>query len=367
MSTKKYDYLIVGSGLFGSVFAREMTDAGAKCLVIEKRPHIGGNCYTRREGQIDVHQYGPHIFHTNNEKIWKYVNRWTEFDSFMYRPKVNFKNNIYSFPINMMTLHQIWGVNTPSQAVEKLNQSRVKIEKPSNLEEWILSQVGEEIYKTFIYGYTKKQWGRDPKELPSFIIKRLPIRLTYEDNYFNDRYQGMPKNGYTEIFKNLLKGIDIETGADYLVDQEYFDSMAKKTVYTGAIDEFFDYQYGELEWRSLRFEEEFIENGDFQGTAVINYTEFQKPYTRIIEHKHFSRKEISDTFITREYPQEWNRKREKFYPINDKKNNNLFMRYKKQIDSSKYILGGRLADYKYYDMHQVIASSLKQVSKELQQ
>jgi len=361
---KKYDYLVVGAGLFGSIFAREMSNQGAKCLVIEKRSHIGGNCYTRNEKGIHVHQYGPHIFHTSSKKIWDYMNQWCDFNSFVYRPKVRYRECLYSFPINMMTLYQLWGVITPDEARSKLEEVRINIPNPSNLEEWVLSQVGEEIYQTFIYGYTKKQWGREPSELPSFIIKRLPIRLTYDDNYFNDRYQGIPIGGYTKIFEKLLQGIPTETSIDYLASRGFFDSRATKVVYTGPIDEFFEYDLGALDWRSLRFEEEYFKNKDFQGVAVINHSEYNKPHTRIIEHKHFQTKKVSDTIITKEYPQSWDKTKEKYYPINDKKNNELFLKYKRRIDTSKFLFGGRLADYKYYDMHQVVASALSKVSQE---
>ena len=360
-----YDYLIVGSGLFGSIFARQMTDRGAKCIVVDKRSHIGGNCYTTNNQGIHVHQYGPHIFHTNSTRIWEYMNKWTEFNHFVFRPKVIHKNALYSFPINMMTLYQLWGTKTPQEAETKLKEVRVRIDNPQNLEEWILAQVGEEIYQKFIYGYTKKQWNRDPKYLPSSIIKRLPIRLTYDDNYFNDRYQGIPVDGYTSIFEKLLKGIPIETGVDYLKDRHKWDSMAKKVVYTGAIDEFFDCDLGNLEWRSLRFEHEVLPISDYQGNAVINYTEDAVPYTRICEHKHFNFGKQEHTVITREYPQDWNPSKEKFYSVNDENNNSLFQRYKQRIDQSKYIFGGRLADYIYYDMHQVVGSALSKSEKEV--
>ena len=361
----KYDYVIVGSGLFGSIFAKQMTDAGAKCLVLDKRSHIGGNCYTRNEDGIHVHEYGPHIFHTSNEMIWEYMNRWAKFNHFVYRPKVHYSDKVYSFPINLFTLYQLWEVCTPEEANAKLESVRIPCADPSNLEEWILSQVGEEIYNKFIYGYTKKQWGCDPKDLPSSIIKRLPIRLTYDDNYFDDRYQGIPIGGYTPIFEKLLNNIPILLGVDYLKDKNSFDSMARKIVYTGAIDEFFDYDYGHLEWRSLRFEHEKM-MGDFQGNAVFNYTEENVPFTRICEHKHFEFGKQKHTIITREYPQAWDKTKEKFYPMNDEKNNKLLQKYKNRIDDSKYILGGRLADYKYYDMHQVVGSALIRSEKELQ-
>jgi len=357
MSTYKYDFLIVGAGLFGSVFARELTDAGAKCFVIDKRSHIGGNCYTKSNKGIHVHKYGPHIFHTNSDEVWQYMNKWCEFNSYINSPKVLYKDKLYSFPINLMTLNQLWGVKTPEEAERKLKEVRISIEKPCNLEEWILSQVGEEIYNTFVYGYTKKQWGRDPKDLPSSIIRRLPIRLTYNDNYYNDKYQGIPIGGYTQIFEKLLYNIPKATNTDYLSNRNNFDSLAKKVVYTGPLDEFFDYSLGVLEWRSLRFEQEALQ-GDYQGNAIVNYTEYDIPYTRVIEHKHFEQIQSDHTIITREYPQKWDKSKDKYYPINDEANNDLCQRYKKLIDTRKYIFGGRLADYKYYDMHQVVGSAL---------
>ena len=359
-----YDYLIVGSGLFGSIFARQMTDKGAKCFVIDKRNHIGGNCYTKDVGGINVHEYGPHIFHTSSDRVWEYMNRWAKFNHFVYRPKVAYKGDVYSFPINLFTLYQLWGVTNPTDAKKKLDEVKVKIDNPSNLEEWILSQVGEEIYHKFVYGYTKKQWDRDPKDLPASIIKRLPIRLTYDDNYFDDKYQGIPIGGYTAIFDKLLEGVSFDLGVDYIKEKNRFDAMAKKIVYTGAIDELFDCDMGLLEWRSLRFEHE-THVGDFQGNAAFNYTEEQVPYTRICEHKHFEFGKQNHTIVTKEYPQNWNPSREKFYPMNDEKNNNLYMKYKERVDGGRYILGGRLADYKYYDMRQVVGSALVRSDKEI--
>jgi len=360
-----YDYLIVGSGLFGAIFARQMTDAGAKCLVIDKRDHIGGNCHTSEIDGIHVHDYGPHIFHTSNEMIWKYMNKWTKFNHFVYRPKVDYKNKLYSFPINLFTMYQLWGTKTPEEAEKKLKTVRLNIENPKNLEEWILSQVGEEIYHTFVYGYTKKQWGKNPNDLPPSIIKRLPIRLNMDDNYFDDIYQGIPIGGYTNIFKKLLFGIDVETNIDYLKDRNYLNSKAKKIVYTGPIDEFFEYEKGILEWRSLKFEHFKYDICDYQGNAVINYSEENIPFTRVIEHKHFEFGKQKTTIVTKEYPQAWDKTKEKFYPINDDKNNELFQNYKKIIDTKKYIFGGRLADYKYYDMHQVVGSALIRSQKEI--
>jgi UDP-galactopyranose mutase len=359
-----YDYLIVGSGLFGSVFARQMTDRGAKCLVIDKRSHIGGNCYTSDVGGINVHEYGPHIFHTSSDRVWDYMNRWTKFNHFVNRPKVHYKGELYSFPINLFTLYQLWGVKTPIEAKKKLEGVRVSIPNPQNLEEWVLSQVGEEIYHKFVYGYTKKQWGRDPKNLPSFIIKRLPIRLTFDDNYYEDKYQGIPIGGYTAIFEKLLDGIDHEIGVDYILDRDALEKKAKKIVYTGPIDEFFDCDNGRLAWRSIRFEHETIEILDYQGNAVVNYTEENIPYTRVIEHKHFEFGKQSHTVVTKEYSQTWDSSKEKFYPVNDDENNELYQKYKTRIDSNRYIFGGRLADYKYYDMHQVVGSALVRSEKE---
>lgn len=360
-----YDYIIVGSGLYGAVFAHELTKKGAKCLIIEKRNHIGGNCYTKNYDGINVHEYGPHIFHTNSKKIWDYINSFSEFNSFVYRPKVFFNNKLYSFPLNLMTFYQLWGTKTPEEVEKKLNEVRIKIDNPQNLEEWVLSQVGEEIYQTFVYGYTKKQWNKDPKNLPSFIIKRLPIRLSFDDNYFEDRYQGIPVGGYTNIFSKLLKNVPIEYNINYLNDKSYWERKAKKIVYTGPIDEFFNYDYGELEWRSLHFAHEHHISKDLQGVAVINYTDESIPYTRICEHKHFEQGKQNHTIITKEFPVNWDKSKEKYYPINDEKNNNLYKKYKSNIPMN-HIFGGRLADYKYYDMHQVIGSALIDSQKEIE-
>jgi UDP-galactopyranose mutase len=359
-----YDYIIVGTGMFGSVFAHEATKIGKKVLVLEKRNHIGGNCYTEKIENINVHKYGPHIFHTNDKRIWNYINQFADFNNFVNRPKVDFEGSLYSFPINLFTLYQLWGTKTPKEAQEKLEEVRIPINNPQNLEDWILSQVGEEIYKKFIKGYTTKQWGREPKQLPSSIIKRLPIRLTFDDNYFNDKYQGIPIGGYTQIFEKMLNGIEVITGVDFLKDKEHFEKKTKKIVFTGKIDELYDYTFGQLEYRSLRFENE-IHGGDFQGNAVINYTEQDIAYTRICEHKHFEFGIQEKTVITKEYPDTYDSSKVPYYPISDEKNLELYNKYKYLTENEdRYILGGRLAEYKYYDMHQIIGSALIKTKKE---
>lgn len=364
----KYDYLIVGSGLFGSVFARQMTDAGKNCLVIESREHIGGNVYSENVGGIEVHTYGPHIFHTNSDEIWNYVNRFARFNSFVNRPKVRHGDRLFSFPLNLMTLHQLWGVMTPEEARQKLDTVKIPIDNPQNLEEKVLSQVGKEIYETFIKGYTEKQWQRDPKELPEFIINRLPIRLTFDDNYFFDKYQGCPIGGYTKMVQKMLDGIEVKTGVDYFSDRNYWNSVADKLVFTGKIDEFYDYRFGELQYRSLRFETERLQ-GDFQGNAIVNFPEKKFPYTRIVEHKHFEPENLSKnlhTIITKEYSKEYVRGDVPYYPINDAKNTDTFSKYEQLSKlESNVIFGGRLSEYKYYDMHQVIGSALMKSKREL--
>jgi UDP-galactopyranose mutase len=357
-----YDYLIVGSGLFGSVCARELTDKGYKCLVIDKRDHIGGNCYTENIDGINVHKYGPHIFHTSNKNIWDYVNRFATFNNFSYRPKVNYKGKVYSFPINLMTLYQVYGVTTPDEAVRKLEDVKVDIPNPKNLEEWILSQVGPELYNIFVKGYTKKQWKKDPKELPSSIIRRLPIRMSFEDNYYEDTYSGIPIGGYTQIFENLLSGIEVRLNTDYFYNRDYFNDIAKKVIYTGPIDRFYSYMHGKLEYRSLRFETVKLNMPDYQGVAGMNYTDEEVPFTRIVEHKHFEFGKQNNTIVTFEYPESTG---EPYYPINDEINNSVYKKYREMMDKeTKYIFGGRLTDYKYYDMHQVIGSALSKSQKE---
>jgi UDP-galactopyranose mutase len=360
MENKKYDFLIVGSGLFGSTFAQKANEAGYKCLIIDKRNHNAGNAYTENVNGINVHKYGPHIFHTSDEKIWNYVNRFAKFNHYVNRPKVNYKGDLYSFPINLFTLYQLFGVRTPEEASRVLEEVKIHSNTPKNLEEWILSQVGEEIYQKFIYGYTKKQWGREPKELPSSIIRRLPIRLTFDDNYFNDIYQGIPIGGYTKMIENMQEGIEVRLGVDFFESKEEFEKISKTIIFTGAIDEFFEYQHGPLEYRSLRFETEELRIPDYQGNAMVNYTDEEVSYTRICEHKHFEFGKGDSTIITREYPDSWEPGKERYYPVNNSENNSRYSEYKKLAEEvfPKYVFGGRLAEYKYYDMHQVIGSAL---------
>jgi len=352
------DVLIVGSGMFGAVFARQCLDAGKSVRVLERRDHVAGNCYTKNVDGIEQHVYGPHIFHTNSPKIWDYVQQFGRFNSFVNRPKVNYHSKLYSFPINLFTLYQLWNVSTPEEAREALDKVRVPIAEPKNLEEWALSQVGEELYQTFIYGYTKKQWMREPRELPASIIKRLPIRLNFDDNYFTDRYQGIPEAGYTALLGNMLVGARIELGVDYLFARDYWDAQAKTVVFTGCLDEFYGYRYGHLDYRTLRFETVRENIVDYQGNAVINYTG-REPYTRVVEHKHFSGAQTPHTLVTREYPEVWQPGSVPYYPVNDDKNSALYARYAAVArQETKYIFGGRLAEFRYYDMHQVIGSAL---------
>jgi len=360
-----YDYLIVGSGLYGSVFAYEANKIGKTCLVLEKKEHIGGNIYTKNVDGIHVHEYGPHIFHTSSKKIWDYVNQFATFNNFVNRPKVNYKGKIYSFPINLLTLYQLWGVKTPKEAIEKLLASKVKINNPKNLEEWCLNEIGTELYETFIKGYTQKQWKTDPKELPTFIIKRIPIRTTFDDNYYFDTYQGIPIGGYTQIIEKMLSGIEVKLNTDYLADKETWDKVAKKVLYTGPIDAYFNYQFGDLDYRTTNFEHEIVPVKDYQGNALINYTDVNVPYTRIIEHKHFDPVNVPHTLITREYPEDWKRGLTPYYPVNNEKNTKIYNQYKELTKVLPNVLfGGRLAEYKYYDMHQVIASALHDSEKE---
>ncbi len=368
----KYDYLIVGAGLFGSVFAREATDQGKKCLVIEKRSHTGGNIYSEKIGEINVHKYGPHIFHTDIPEIWEYVNRFAEFNRFTYCPMANYKGELYNLPFNMNTFYQMWGVKTPEEAKAKLRQQiqieRIGIEEPQSLEEQALKLVGRDIYEKLVKGYTQKQWGRDCKELPAFIIRRLPLRFTFDNNYFNHPYQGIPIGGYNMLVENLLKGIEVRLNTDYLKNKEGWNELAEKVVYTGAIDAYFGYSKGCLEYRSLRFETEVLEQENFQGCAGMNYTDCETPWTRIIEHKHFEFGTQPNTVVTREYPTEWKPGDEAYYPVNDEKNQKLYEEYRGLANmQEKVLFGGRLGEYKYYDMDQVIASALALLRKCMKQ
>ncbi|WP_050183311.1 UDP-galactopyranose mutase [Domibacillus robiginosus] len=362
-----YDYLVVGAGLFGSVFAYEATKRGKKCLVIDKRDHIGGNVYTEDVEGINVHKYGAHIFHTNNKDIWEYVNSFTEFNRYTNTPVANYNGEIYNLPFNMNTFNKLWGVITPEEAKQKIEEQKKEsgITEPKNLEEQAISLVGTDIYEKLIKGYTEKQWGRPATELPSFIIKRLPVRFTYDNNYFNDKYQGIPTGGYTTIIEKMLENCDVKLGVDFFADREQLEGMAKKTVFTGMIDEFYNYEFGVLEYRSLIFENETLNTENYQGNAVVNYTDRETPYTRVIEHKHFEFGTQEKTVITKEYPTEWKKGDEPYYPINNDKNTVLYKKYKELADKEENVIfGGRLATYKYYDMHQVIAAALTQVEKE---
>jgi UDP-galactopyranose mutase len=365
MAVKEFDWLIVGTGLFGATFAQQAMEQGKKVLMIDKRPHIGGNVFTEAVEGIQIHRYGAHIFHTSNKTVWEYVNRFASFNHYVNRPKVHYKNNLYSFPINLMTLYQIWGVKTPEEARKKLEAVRIPNVSPQNLEEWVLSQVGEEIYEIFIKGYTQKQWGRHPSTLPAFIIKRLPIRLTFDDNYFDDCYQGIPIGGYTSMVKRMLEGATVETGVDFLANREFWANKADTILFTGPIDAYFNSCYGPLEYRSLRFDTRVVDVPDYQGNAVINYTEAEIPHTRVIEHKHFEFGQPSEkTVVTWEYPHTWNKGDEPYYPVNDEKNQQLYKQYKTLAESETNVLfGGRLAEYRYYDMHHVIASALALAGK----
>ena len=363
---KKYDYLIVGAGLYGATFAHELQKAGKTCLVIEKKDHIAGNIYTENVEGINVHRYGAHIFHTNNARVWNFICQFAEFNRYTNSPIANFKGEIYNLPFNMNTFNKMWGVITPDEAREKIAQQReaAGIKEPRNLEEQAISLVGNDIYQKLVNGYTSKQWGRPCSELPAFIIKRLPVRFTYDNNYFNALYQGIPIGGYTAIVEKMLAGVEVVLNEDYLKNRQKWDDMAETVVYTGPIDAFFDYQFGALQYRSIRFETEVLDMENYQGNAVVNYTDAETPFTRIIEHKHFEFGTQPKTIISREYSAEWNPGDEPYYPINDERNNALYAQYSALAqEKSKVIFGGRLGEYKYYDMDAVIEAALKKVEE----
>lgn len=365
----KYDYLIVGAGLYGAVFAYEAAKKGKKCLVIEKRPHIAGNVYCEEQSGINVHKYGAHIFHTSDKKIWDYVNQFAEFNNYINSPVARYKDELYNLPFNMNTFSKMWGIVTPKEAKDIIASqiADLHITEPANLEEQALSLVGTDVYEKLVKGYTEKQWGRDCKELPAFIIKRLPLRFTYDNNYFNDRYQGIPIGGYTRIVEKMLSEADVRLGEDFLKNRELYEGMADRIIYTGMIDEYYDYKLGVLEYRSVRFETEELCEENYQGNAVVNYTAREIPYTRIIEHKHFEFGKQPTTIISREYSSEWKKGDEPYYPVNNEKNNSLYEQYRKLAEGeNKVVFGGRLGGYKYYDMDKVIAAALELADSELQ-
>ena len=364
MTKPNYDYLIVGAGFFGSICAYELTKAGYRCLVVDKRNHIAGNCYTENQDNINIHTYGPHIFHTSNEKTWEWINQFVSFNNFTYRPVANYKGETYSLPFNMWTFSKLWNITHPDQAKRIIDQQSIEINEPKNLEEQAIKLVGKDVYEKLIRGYTAKQWRKDPKELPKEIIKRLPVRFTYDNNYFNDKYQGIPVGGYTQIFEKLLEGIEVRLGVDYFQDEL---PKHNKVIYTGPIDRFYNYKYGELEYKTTRFDHKKIPDDNYQGIAVMNYTDDPPDFTRVIEHKHFENSQSSVTWVTWEYPIEYKAEiTEPMYPVNDEINNKKYSQYKELADQEKNIIfGGRLAEYKYYDMHQVIESALNFTHNEL--
>lgn len=356
----KYDYLIVGAGLFGCVFAREAADKGKRVLVIDKRGHIAGNIYTEEVEGINVHKYGAHIFHTSDKAVWEYVNRFAEFNNYINCPVARYKDELYNMPFNMNTFSKMWGIRTPAEAKEIIERQRAEagITQPKNLEEQALSLVGRDIYEKLVKGYTEKQWGRRATDLPAFIIKRLPVRFIYDNNYFNDRYQGIPMGGYTRMCEKMLSGIEVRLGVDYFADKAELDALADKVLFTGMIDEYFGYRYGELEYRSLRFESETLDCDNYQGNAVVNYTEYEVPYTRVIEHKHFEFGAQPRTVVTREYPAVWHKGDEPYYPVNDDRNNALYAKYKALADAEPHVVfGGRLGMYRYYDMDDTVSAA----------
>lgn len=361
-----FDYLIVGAGLFGAIFAHEAAKQNKKVFVLERRPHIGGNIYTEQIEGINVHKYGAHIFHTSDKTVWNYIRQFAEFNNYVNTPIANYKGEIYNMPFNMNTFSKMWGISTPDQAIAKIQEQRQEItDEPENLEEQAISLVGRDIYEKLIKGYTEKQWGRDCCDLPAFIIKRLPVRLTYNNNYFNDRYQGIPIGGYTVMIDKMLEGVEVKCGIDYLENKEYWDGQAQKIIYTGPIDAYFNYTLGALEYRSVRFDTKLIDKENYQGNAVVNYTDRETPYTRVLEHKHFEFGTQPKTVVSWEYSAEWKLGDEPYYPVNDEKNSRLYQEYKKLADKeAKVVFGGRLGEYKYYDMDKVIAAALELCSLE---
>ena len=365
---EKYDYLIVGSGLFGAIFAHEANKKGKKCLVIDKRPNVAGNIYTENIDGINVHKYGAHIFHTSNKEVWKYINQFAEFNRYTNSPVARYKDELYNMPFNMNTFNKLWGVVTPAEAMAKIEEEKKEagITEPKNLEEQAISLVGKTIYEKLVKGYTEKQWGKRATELPSFIIKRLPVRMIYDNNYFNDIYQGIPMGGYTKIIEKMLEGIEVRLNCDFFDNREELENIADKIIFTGPIDKYYNYKFGELEYRSLRFETEELNIENYQGNAVVNYTEYEVPYTRIIEHKHFEFGTQPKTVISREYSDKWTKEKEPYYPINNVKNNSLYAKYRELADKDKNVIfGGRLGQYKYYDMDKVIMEALKCIDNEI--
>ena len=364
----KYNYLIIGAGLFGSIFAYEANKRGKKCLVIEKRNHIGGNIYTENIEKINIHKYGAHIFHTSNKEVWDYINQFAEFNRYTNSPIARYKNEVYNMPFNMNTFNKLWGVFTPEEAKAKIQEElgEVNIDEPKNLEEQAIKLVGKTIYEKLVKGYTEKQWGMKATELPAFIIKRLPVRFIYDNNYFNDTYQGIPIGGYTQIIEKMLNEIEVRLNYDYFEHKEELKNIAEKIIFTGPIDQYYNYCYGELEYRSVRFETEILDMENYQGNAVVNYTDYEVPYTRIIEHKHFEFGTQPKTIISREYSDKWDKSKEPYYPINNEKNNALYAKYKQLSDKEESVIfGGRLGEYKYYDMDKVIEEALKCVKREI--
>lgn len=366
---KKYDYLIVGAGLYGAIFAKEATKRGKNCLLVERRDHIGGNCYTENIGGIHVHKYGAHIFHTSDKQVWNYLNQYVPFNNYINSPLANYKGKLYNLPFNMNTFYQLWNVRTPEEAKAKIEEQKEEyshIKNPKNLEEQALVLGGKDVYETLIRGYSEKQWGMRATEIPAFVIRRLPFRFIFDNNYFNDRYQGIPEGGYTALFEKLLEGIDVRLNVDFLKDREPYLEIAERVVYTGPVDAYYGYCFGALNYRSLRFEHQLLKGTDnYQGNAVVNYTDEETPYTRIIEHKHFEFGTQSDTVITFEYPENWKAGDEPYYPVNDDGNNVLYQKYKNLADQEhQVIFGGRLAEYEYYDMDKVVYNVLEKLKHE---